>query len=296
MKQPDRRVPDSRGEAGDAFVKAVLVATGAFMLTFGTWCRISPRSFRRVVNLPYSRHFIHDTGAFQVGIGTTLILAAGWTDAAAVTLAGFGVGNTVHAWNHISDHGKGGHGLDAWVLGGISLLTLAALMVRMRQLGWVAGDVGTTATAPALERFVRQKTIRLTSYRRDGTPVGAPVSIVVDGDRAFVRSPGKGGKVKRIRNNPIVEIAPCTALGRPTGPAVKMQARMVEGGDFRRAARLLGRKYPMLQGAFVPLAHRLFRAKTGRTVHIELRRLGAASSRAEDDLRARHEAEDADRR
>ena len=32
------------------------------------------------------------------------------------------------------------------------------------------------------------KTILLTTYKRDGTPVGTPVSIAFDGDRAFFRS------------------------------------------------------------------------------------------------------------
>jgi PPOX class probable F420-dependent enzyme len=266
----------SRPERGRAFVTLVLLAAGAFMLGGGVWCLASPISFARVVNFPYNRHFIHDAGAFQIGIGITLLLAAAWADAIAVTLAGFFVANSVHAVNHAVDRDLGGHGSDAWGLAAISALTVAALLVRMRQLGWVAGDVKTTAAVPTLERFVRQKTVRLTSYRCDGTPVGAPVSIVVDGDRAFVRSPGKGGKVKRIRNNPVVEVAPCTSLGKATGPAARMRARLVQGEEFQRAAHLLRRKYPLLQGAFVPLAHRLFHGRFGSTVHIELKPLDVA--------------------
>jgi len=37
-------------------------------------------------------------------------------------------------------------------------------------------------------QFVNQRTVLLTAYRRDGTPVGTPVSIVLDGERAFVRT------------------------------------------------------------------------------------------------------------
>lgn len=39
----------------------------------------------------------------------------------------------------------------------------------------------TTRIDPA--PFVRQNTVLLTSYKRDGTPVGTPVHIAVDGDR-----------------------------------------------------------------------------------------------------------------
>jgi PPOX class probable F420-dependent enzyme len=252
------------------FATAVLVAVGALTFAAGVWTLTSPDSFAEFVGFERHRHFVHDIGAFNLGIGTTLLLAAAWADAAAVALAGFLVGNTVHTVNHIVDLDIGGRGRDPWILAWGSVLVLAALVVRMRQLGWVAGEVTTTAATPVLAPFVRQKTILLTSYRRDGRAVGAPVSVVVDGDHAYVRSPGTGGKIKRIRNNPLVQIAPCTASGTVTGPAVRMRARLLDGAEFRHASGLLSRKYPMLQGVLVPLAHRLGRARFGRTVHLAL--------------------------
>jgi uncharacterized protein len=112
------------------------------------------------------------------------------------------------------------------------------------------------------EPFVRQWAVRLTTYRRDGTPVGTAVSIAVDGERAFFRTPDKAGKAKRLRHNPEVEIAPATMLGQPTGPAIRARARRLSGDEARHAARLLARKYPFLQGFFVPLAQRLMGAQT----------------------------------
>jgi PPOX class probable F420-dependent enzyme len=279
MDWADRADLTVRPGPSRAFTTTVLVAIGVLTLVTGVWALVAPRSFAEFVDFGYAPHFVRDIGALHIGTGITLVLAAGWADAAAVVLAGFFVGNTVHTINHVVDLDIGGHSLGAWALGVTSVLVLAALVVRMRQLGWVAGDVA-AAAAPGLAPFVRQKTILLTSYRRDGRPVGAPVSVVVDGDRAYVRSPGTGGKIKRIRNNPIVEIAPCTARGRATGPAVRMRARLLEGAEFRHAGRLLGRKYPMLQGVFVPLAHRLGRAKFGRTAHVALT-LVDGNSRAE---------------
>ncbi|GGZ95224.1 PPOX class F420-dependent oxidoreductase [Streptomyces echinoruber] len=127
-----------------------------------------------------------------------------------------------------------------------------------------------TAASPELARFVRQYTVLLTTYKRDGTGVGTPVNIAVDGDRAYFRTPGGTWKVKRIRNNPEVELAPSTFRGRPTGPAVRARARLLEpgGAEDRHAARLLRRKYPFVQGVLVPLAHKLMRT---RTLHYELR-------------------------
>jgi PPOX class probable F420-dependent enzyme len=82
-----------------------------------------------------------------------------------------------------------------------------------------------TAPTPVFEPFVRQKTVLLTTYRRDGTPVGTPVNIAVDGDRAFVRTFDTAWKLKRIRNNPEVEVAPSTVRGKPTGPAIRAHAQ-----------------------------------------------------------------------
>jgi uncharacterized protein len=65
-----------------------------------------------------------------------------------------------------------------------------------------------TAPASVLEPFVRQQTMLLTAYGRDGTPVGTPVNIAVAGDRAFVRTWDATGKFKRIRNNAEKENSP----------------------------------------------------------------------------------------
>lgn len=125
-------------------------------------------------------------------------------------------------------------------------------------------------TEPTLEPFVRQKTVLLTTYRRDGTPVPTPVNIAVDGDRALVRTFTKSGKFKRIRNNPEVEVAPSTTLGRPTGPGIRAHARALSGSESAYAARAIARKHPILHGIVVPLTHRLGRRRFGKTVQMEL--------------------------
>jgi PPOX class probable F420-dependent enzyme len=92
--------------------------------------------------------------------------------------------------------------------------------------------------------FVTQRTVALTTYRRNGTPVSTAVSIAVDGDRAVFRSFAKAGKTRRLRRNPAVEVAPSRFLGRPTGPAVRGTARLLDGAKASAAARLLRRKAP----------------------------------------------------
>lgn len=121
-----------------------------------------------------------------------------------------------------------------------------------------------------LESFVGQWAVLLTTYKRDGTPIGTPVNIAVDGNRAFVRTFDTAWKLKRIHNNPEVEIAPSTWRGRPTGPAIRARARLLEGEESAYAGRLLVRKHPILHRILVPLVHRL---RGYETVHIELRPL-----------------------
>lgn len=265
-----RQEPRARvWRGGRAYVTTVTLLAGALMLGAGVWCLAAPRSFAEAVRFPYAEHFIHDLGGFQVGIGVTLLLAVAWSDGLALALAGFLVANTVHAVNHAVDLDLGGRGPDPWLLGAGSLLIAVALFLRLRELGYVVGAVGTAAT-PELAPFVRQKTVLLTSYRRDGTPVGTPVSVAVDGGRAFVRSFENAWKTKRMRNRPEVSLAPATARGKPEGAAIRARARRLEGAEARYAARAVRRKHPLLHGVLVPLGHRLGRSKTGRTVHFEL--------------------------
>ena len=120
---------------------------------------------------------------------------------------------------------------------------------------------------PTLEPFVRQKTALLTTYRRNGAPVGTPVHIAVDGDHAFVRTWNTAGKMKRIRTTPTVELAPSTVRGEPTGPAIHARARILAGDEAQRAGRAIAHKYLILHGIVIPLFHRL---RQYQTTQIEL--------------------------
>ena len=111
------------------------------------------------------------------------------------------------------------------------------------------------------------KTILLTTYKRDGTAVATPVSLAFDGERAYFRSYDKAWKTKRLRHNPAVQAAPATLRGKPTGPAIRARATLLDGEQARVAARALARRHRVLQAILVPAAHRLRRY---RTMHYEL--------------------------
>jgi uncharacterized protein len=120
---------------------------------------------------------------------------------------------------------------------------------------------------PAFDTFTERRTALLTTYKRDGTAVATPVTIAVDGDRAYVRTWDTAWKAKRMRNNPAVLVAPSTVRGRVTGATIGARSRLLEGEEAKHAARAIARRQPLLQGVLVPVAHRLMRY---RTLHYEL--------------------------
>jgi PPOX class probable F420-dependent enzyme len=124
-----------------------------------------------------------------------------------------------------------------------------------------------TTTSAILERFEKQSTVLLTTFKRDGTPVRTPVSIVVRDGLAYFRTWDTAGKAKRLRNNPEVEVAPSTFRGEPTGPAVRGTARLLDAAEAKPIRRLLAGKYPLLHRVLVPLVHKMKRV---HTVHYEV--------------------------
>lgn len=103
----------------------------------------------------------------------------------------------------------------------------------------------------ALEPFQRQKFLNLETFRKSGEGMKTPVWFVQEGETLFVRTVANSGKVKRIRNNGNVKIAPCEMDGTLLGdwaPAVAREVKDKETG--RRVDRLLGKKYGVQKTMF----------------------------------------------
>jgi hypothetical protein len=130
---PDSVTAAATRRLAQPYVATVLAVAGAGMLATGIWAWAAPRSFARFVAFPYHEHFQHDLGAFQIGIGVTLLLALVWRDAATVALAGFLVANSLHGVSHAMDLDLGGRASDPYAIGAVSLLVAAALVLRVRQ-------------------------------------------------------------------------------------------------------------------------------------------------------------------
>ena len=99
----------------------------------------------------------------------------------------------------------------------------------------------TDPSALGAERFVP-----LTTFRRSGAGVPTPVWVAQDGDALVVITPAESGKVKRLRNDPRVELQPCGRTGRvaPGAPVTTGRAGIVtDPAETARLTALFPRKY-----------------------------------------------------
>ena len=93
--------------------------------------------------------------------------------------------------------------------------------------------------------------MRLTTFRRDGTPVPTTVWVMPadpNGPAPPVTSCGSGsnptaGKVKRLGRDGSCQVAPCTVRGVPLGRAVPAVGRVLPESSVPMVLRALTRKY-----------------------------------------------------
>jgi PPOX class probable F420-dependent enzyme len=97
--------------------------------------------------------------------------------------------------------------------------------------------------APTLAQFAGKKYLSLESYRKDGSPVRTPVWFAEDNGTLYVYTEEDSGKMKRIRRNPRVRIAPCDMRGNLKGDWMDAEARICGPEEAARGNRLLDRKY-----------------------------------------------------
>jgi uncharacterized protein len=124
-----------------------------------------------------------------------------------------------------------------------------------------------------LTTLVTEKYLSLTTYRRDGSPVSTPVWFVVDENRVLVWTSAASWKVKRLRRNPRVRIAPCDVRGNVSGAAVDATARFLPDSEGPRVQRLLRKKYPVarrLLSWFTTLMALARRAPRERAAYLEI--------------------------
>ncbi len=94
-----------------------------------------------------------------------------------------------------------------------------------------------------VSQLVGQKHLAIESYRKNGEPVRTPVWFIERNGTLFVRTDSDTGKVKRIRRNPRIRIAPCTIRGKPRGAWISAEASFAGAEEAEEAYQLLKKKY-----------------------------------------------------
>jgi uncharacterized protein len=119
------------------------------------------------------------------------------------------------------------------------------------------------AGSPLNTRF-RGKYLSLTSFKRDGTGVATPVWFVADGDRLLVTTDAQSFKAKRIRRNPAVTVALCSAGGRLRSEPLPARAVFIPDSELARVERLMARKYRADRVLILPIYRLIQRLRGSR--------------------------------
>jgi PPOX class probable F420-dependent enzyme len=101
------------------------------------------------------------------------------------------------------------------------------------------------------EQWFEQQYLNIETFRKNGVSVRTPVWFVKEGDVLYVRTIATSGKVKRIRNNGKVNIAPCKMDGAVLGEWVPAKARELKDDDTgRKVDKMLDGKYGLMKKMF----------------------------------------------
>lgn len=122
-----------------------------------------------------------------------------------------------------------------------------------------------------LSDLKEERYISLTTFKRDGTPVATPVWVAGQNGHLLVHTAAGSWKVKRIRRDSHVQVAPCSATGKVRGEGVEGEARILP--DTALVEELEARKYGLMYRAvrvFSAIGRALRRKPTPESVTIEI--------------------------
>jgi hypothetical protein len=128
--------PQSDHASGDTIGRVLVGICAAFLLGSGLFALLAPEAFFQLVAIypPYNRHFIHDIGAFMLGLGAGLALALVLSDALLVALGATAVGAVAHFASHLVDRELGGLPTDPVTFGVFALVVIGLTIWRVRRL------------------------------------------------------------------------------------------------------------------------------------------------------------------
>jgi uncharacterized protein len=123
-----------------------------------------------------------------------------------------------------------------------------------------------TGEPESFSRFEGENVISLETYRRNGEPVRTPVWFLKENGILYVHTGDSTGKVKRIRRNPKVRVAPSHFRGKPKAEYVDAQAELeTSPGTVEKYYSQIYKKYG-LQGTFTKFLQRFSRSKANDVI------------------------------
>ncbi len=118
----------------------------------------------------------------------------------------------------------------------------------------------------AISRFQGEKVISLETYRRNGVPVRTPVWFLIENGILYVHTDDGTGKVKRIRRNPKVRLAPSHFRGKPKAEYIDAQAELeTSPATVEEYHSKIYKKYGF-QGTFTKFIQRFSRSKANDVI------------------------------
>lgn len=101
-----------------------------------------------------------------------------------------------------------------------------------------------------LDLLTRGQYLSIETFRKNGVGVKTPVWFVeFNGELCFTTEPNSG-KVKRMRNNPAVRVAPCKMDGTVTGDWQPATIRMLDAEDAKKVDKIYSKKYGLMKVLF----------------------------------------------
>lgn len=131
---------------------------------------------------------------------------------------------------------------------------------------WIPNDQAATYSGfvDELTRLSKGKYLSLTTFRKSGEGVATPVWVARDGEHLYVTTRADSWKVKRLRNNPEVLLAPCDMRGNLTGTQVSGHGEVLDSAASAHVRDLINKRYGLTAKALFlweSLSARLGRAQ-----------------------------------
>jgi PPOX class probable F420-dependent enzyme len=121
-------------------------------------------------------------------------------------------------------------------------------------------------TAKSFDSLIDEEYALVVTFRRSGQPVPTPMWFAVQDGLVYVESLADAGKIKRLRHDRHVRVAPCTVRGKQKGPFTDGVGRILAAAEEPRAEAALDRHYRLRRRLYVRLGARL----GVKTVYLEL--------------------------